>query len=189
MRLIIEGCDKSGKSSLINALKNEIPSLIGIKLLSVPRDNKPETRHYIQVAYAKMADMSRDQSFHYVFDRFYPSQMVYSFKRDANDMEDGWFWKFEQELSKTPSLYIYLDVPKDVLKKRFKTEKEDYVGIEDINRITRRYEKHFEQCQLNKIALDPTNDMKGAVEKIKKVIEDILDFKTTDYTDSNLGSK
>ena len=186
MRIIIEGCDKAGKSSLIHALKNEIPSLLGIKLLSVPRDNKPESKRYIQMAYAKMAELSRDQSFHYVFDRFYPSQMVYSFKRDANDMEDGWFWKFEQELAKTPSLYVYLDVPKDVLKKRFKTEKEDYVDIADINRIVKRYEKHFDQCQLNKIKIDPTDDMKGAVEKIKKAIDDILDYKTVDYTNKEL---
>lgn len=182
MRIIIDGCDKSGKSTLIEALKNEIPSLIGVKLLTKPKDNSPESKQYIQLMYAKMAEMTRDQSCHYLFDRYYPSQMVYSFKRGHDDMKDGWFWKFEKELTKTPSLYILLNVDKKLLLERFKTDGEDYAKPEEIDRIQKRYLKHFKQCQLNKMVLDPTDDLPAAVAKIKEAMAQILAINTTDFT-------
>src|SRR5690606_34121403 len=114
---------------------NEIPNLIGLKLLTKPKDGSEESKQYIKMMYAKMAEMTRDSSNHYLFDRFYPSQMVYSFKRGGNDLQDGWFWKFEQELAKTPSLYVLLDVDKKLLIERFKKDGEDYAKPEEIDRI------------------------------------------------------
>ena len=58
MRIIIDGCDKSGKSTLIEALKNEIPSLIGLKLLTKPKDDSEKSKQYIQQMYIHMADMT-----------------------------------------------------------------------------------------------------------------------------------
>lgn len=188
MRIIIDGCDKSGKSTLIEALKNQIPSLVGLKLLTKPRDNSKESEQYIKLMYAKMAEMTRDQSCHYLFDRFYPSQMVYSFKRGHDDLENGWYWDFEKQLAKTPSLYILLDVDEKLLATRFASENEDYALPEDIKTIKERYVKHFDQCQLNKLKIDPTDRLDETVAEIIAAMEDILEVKTTDYSKSN-GAK
>lgn len=182
MRIIIDGCDKSGKSTLIEALKNEIPSLIGLKLLTKPKDASDKSKQYIQQMYIHMADMTRNQQAHYLFDRFYPSQMVYSFKRGHDDLENGWFWGFEKELAKTPSLYILLDVDEKLLAKRFVSEGEDYALPEDIKTIKDRYLTHYDRCQLNKMKVDPTDRLAETVAEIKAVLEDILEVKTIDYS-------
>lgn len=183
MRIIIDGCDKSGKSTLIEALKNQIPSLVGLKLLTKPKDSSEDSQAYIKQMYMHMADMTRNQSAHYLFDRFYPSQMVYSFKRDHDDMENGWYWAFEKELAKTPSLYILLDVEEGLLAKRFASEGEDYALPEDIKTIKERYLTHFDQCQLNKLKVDPTDKLDETVAQIKEVIEDILAPKVKNYSE------
>ena len=182
MRIIIEGCDKSGKSTLIEALKNKIPSLIELKLLTKPKDGSDESLKYIKQMYMHMADMTRSQAAHYLFDRFYPSQMVYSFKRKHDDMEDPFYWGFEKELAKTPSLYILLDVREDLLAQRFVTDGETYALPEDIKKIKDRYLDHYEKCQLNKFKIDPTDNLDGAVQEILSVIEEILTVKTIDFS-------
>lgn len=182
MRIIIEGCDKSGKSTLIEALKNQIPSLISLKLLTKPKDNSDKSKQYIKAMYMHMAEMTRNQAAHYLFDRFYPSQMVYSFKRDHDDMEDPFFWTFEKELAKTPNLYILLDVDPKVVAKRFKTDKETYATVGEIKKIQDRYLQHYDKCQLNKYKVDPTNNLEATVEEIKAIIADILKVKTIDYS-------
>lgn len=184
MRIILDGVDKSGKSTLIEALKNEIPSLIGLKLLTKPKDSSEKSQAYIKQMYMHMADMTRNQSAHYLFDRFYPSQMVYSYKRDHDDLENGWYWAFEKELAKTPNLYILLDVDPDLLAKRFTSEGEDYALPEDIKILKERYNKHFELCQLNKVKLDPTDRLEETVAEIKKICEDVLTVKNQDYTEA-----
>lgn len=188
MRIIIDGCDKSGKSTLIEALKNQVPSLIGLKLLTKPKDSSEMSKQYVKMMYAKMADMSRDQGAHYLFDRWYPSEMVYSFKRGYNAIQDGWFYKFEQELSKTPNLYILVEAPKKVIAERFKADGENFAKVEEIDRIQKRYRKQYDKCQLNKMIIDTTGNLDGAVEQIKAVIEQILTVTTNDFTDSKFKS-
>lgn len=182
MRIIIDGCDKSGKSTLLEALKNEIPSLVGLKLLTKPKDHSEKSAQYIMKMYMHMAEMTRNQSAHYLFDRFYPSQMVYSFKRGGDDLENGWYWGFEKELSRTPNLYILLDVDEKILAHRFETDGEDYALPEDIKTIKERYNTHYERCQLNKLKVDPTDRLEETVAQIKEVIDDILKIKTVDYS-------
>lgn len=188
MRIIIDGCDKSGKSTLIEALKNQIPSLIGLKLLTKPSDNSEMSKQYVKMMYAKMADMTRDQGAHYLFDRWYPSEMVYSFKRGYNAIQDGWFYKFEQELAKTPSLYILVEAPKKTIAERFKADGEDFAKVEEIDRIQKRYRKQYDKCQLNKMIIDTTDNLDTAVEQIKAVIEQILTVQTHDFTAENFTS-
>ena len=183
MRIIIEGCDKSGKSTLIEALKNQIPSMVGLKLLSKPADGTDRSKQYIKQMYIHMADMSRNQTAHYLFDRWYPSQMVYSFKRKHDDLDDPWFMQFEQELSKTPNLYILLDVDPDLIEKRFDEDQEKFAKKNEINKIKQRYAKHYKMCQLNKMIIDPTDRLDEAVDQIKKACDVILNPQPKDFTE------
>lgn len=187
MRLIIDGCDKSGKTTLIEALKNEIPSLVGLKLLTKPKDGSQTSQKYIKAMYMHMAEMTRDQKAHYLFDRYYPSEMVYSFKRNYDAMKDPWFWAFEKELVKTPNLYILLHVDSEVIKGRFIKNNETFARADEIKRIQTRYLKHFKQSQLNKIIIDPTDDLEGAIKKIKASMDFILKPKAKDFTDGDFG--
>lgn len=183
MRIIIDGCDKSGKSTLIEALKNKLPALIGLKLLSKPQDGSEAQKQYVKMMYARMAEMTRDQQSHYLFDRWYPSEMVYSFKRGYNAIQDGWFYKFEQELRKTPHLYILVEAPKSVVIERFKKDNEDFAKPEEVDRIQKRYRKQYDKCQLNKIIIDPTDRLEEAVEEILAAIRLVTELKTHDFSE------
>ena len=182
MRIIIEGCDKSGKSTLVEALKNEIPSLIGLKLLTKPRDNSDTSKAYIKKMYVKMAQMTMDPGAHYLFDRWYPSEMVYSFKRKYEAMNDPWFWSFEKELRNSPVLYVLLDVDRKLVTERFKKDNEQFAKADEIIRIQKRYRKHFAQCQLNKLVIDPTDNLDGAIQQIREAMDAILNPKMVDFS-------
>jgi len=185
MRIIIDGCDKSGKTTLIEGLKNTIPSLVGIKLLTKPSDGSESQRQYVKMMYAKMAEMSRDQGVNFLFDRWYPSEMAYSFKRGYNAIQDGWFYQFEQELRKTPHLYVLIEADKKIVAKRFAANGEKFAKVEEIDRIQKRYRKHYDKCQLNKMIIDPTDRLEDAIQEILEALKDVATVKTQDFTGSN----
>lgn len=183
MRIIIDGCDKSGKTTLIEGLKNELPNLIGLKLLTKPKDGTEQSRQYVKMMYAKMAELTRDQGLNFLFDRWYPSEMAYSFKRGYNAIQDGWFWKFEQEIRKTPHLYILLEADKKLIAQRFKSDGETFAKPEDIDRIQKRYRKHFDRCQLNKMVIDPTDRLPEAIQEIINAIKIATSVQTYNFTE------
>ena len=182
MRIIIDGVDKSGKSTLIEALKNKIPNAIMVKLLSKPKD-KETGPTYIKTMYAKMAELTRDVNTNFVFDRWYPSEMVYSFKRGYDALEDGWFYKMENELRKTDGFYILVEADPALVAKRFKTAKEDFAKVEEIEKLQERYREHYKNCQLHKIKVDTTNSLDAVVQQILDAIEEIKKPKTIDFSE------
>lgn len=182
MRIIIEGVDKSGKSTLINALKNKVPRAVLLKLWTKPEGNQQEATAYIRRMYMNMAQMTVDLNNNYIFDRWYPSEMVYSFKRGYDSLKDGWFYELEKEIVKTRPLYILVEADPDLIRKRMAEDKEDFAKPEEVEKLQERYREHFKYCQLNKMVVNTTDDLDATVEHILSVIEETKDIKTQDFT-------
>lgn len=185
MRIIIDGCDKSGKSTLIEALKNKLPNLLSIKLLTKPTDDSDESKEYIKAMYSKMGQLTLPRDINFVFDRFYPSELAYSFKRGYEADEDPFFAILEAELQKAPNLYIMLEAPADVVAARFKSDGETFAKVEEIEKIQARYRAHYDRCILNKIAVDTTDRLDIAVAEILDAVKkcEKVQVLTTDFSD------
>lgn len=167
MNIIIEGCDKSGKSTIIEALKNKVPGMVSVKLMTKPRTKEEADREYIQDVYKKMRSISRTTNLPVLFDRFYLSEVVYSFKRGYEAMDDPFFKEFDRSL-KEDTILVLLEVDPELIAKRFKKDREDFAKEEEIELIQKRYRTVFEQSELPKIKIDPTDRLEEAVEEIMK---------------------
>ena len=84
MRLIIEGVDKSGKSTLIETLKNKFPKAVQLKLMTKPYDSSQEETEKLFEVYTTMKEMTDKKDYVYIFDRYFQSELVYSYIR-GND--------------------------------------------------------------------------------------------------------
>ena len=139
MILIVEGLDKSGKSTIIKDLVEYKRQMhkdpIVLKLSQKPKDNSDSEIQKVKIIYTELFEQAkRLQTDRLVlFDRSFPSEMVYSIKRGYDAMEDLFWWEFDRVLGKQNlleirTILIYCKAPKTVLIERFKTDKEEWVS-------------------------------------------------------------
>lgn len=173
MLIIIEGIDLVGKTTFIEQLTKKVNKGIIIKSCYLPGNNFNSNNVLIKNQYQKIYNLIKKTGKKQIIylDRFYPSQMVYSIKRNFESMNDKWYKNFEKKLLKTPHLLILLDEPENVLNKRLKIRGDDYITINDIKTLKERYIKFYNQSILNKIIIKPSNGFENNYEKIKKVVK------------------
>lgn len=157
MRVIIEGVDKSGKSTLIEKLKNEFPRGISLKLMTKPKDSSQKETEKLFEMYTTMKDMTNNKDYVYIFDRYYQSELVYSYLRgkDRLETEEGkiFFDNLEEEL-KEDTLVVLLEHPAKEVAKRFKKCKEDFVDKSEIEKLQQRYRHVVTNSKLRYIIID-----------------------------------
>ena len=177
MRLIIEGCDKSGKSTLIEHLKNIFPKAVQLKLMTKPKDNSDEETQKLFDTYMQMYEMTNNDDYVFIFDRYYLSELVYSYIRgnDRLETENGkeYFDNLEENL-KENSLIVLLEHPAEKVAERFNTCKEDFVKPEDIKKIQDRYREVINNSKLNSIIIDTVQlGLDNSVELIKEKLNEL----------------
>lgn len=157
MRVIIEGVDKSGKSTLIEQLKNQFPRGIQLKLMTKPKNSSEEETNKLFEMYTTMKNMTNNKEYVFIFDRYYQSELVYSYLRgnDRLSTEEGktFFEDLEKEL-KDDTLVVLLEHPAKEVAKRFKRCKEDFVDKKEIEKLQKRYRYVVENSKLRYIVLD-----------------------------------
>lgn len=157
MRLIIEGVDKSGKSTLIETLKNRFPRAVQLKLMTKPFDNSQEETEKLFEIYTTMKEMTDKKEYIYIFDRYFQSELVYSYIRgnDRLKTKEGkeFFENLERDISED-TLVVLLEHPAKEVAKRFKKCKEDFVTPEQIETLQKRYREVVENSKLPYIILD-----------------------------------
>ena len=93
----------------------------------------------------------------FIFDRYYQSELVYSYLRgnDRLSTEEGktFFEDLEKEL-KDDTLVVLLEHPAKEVAKRFKRCKEDFVDKKEIEKLQKRYRYVVENSKLRYIVLD-----------------------------------
>jgi thymidylate kinase len=172
MFLIVEGCDKSGKTTLIKNLEKMFP-IEYVKFDRRPKDSSPQEQQRIRDGYETTIAIYSMPQYHnklIVLDRFYPSEVVYCFKRNYDVFDNEWFYKtLEAKIKQLPHVLIYLDTPANVIYDRLKVTEDDYIKENEISIIIARYNKFLEtKTTLNYIRLSGLN---SSYENIKQLFE------------------
>ncbi len=165
MIYIVEGADKSGKSTLIKAFTEQHARSLVLKLSSdfKPKYGDKEELHNLSVAYNELFNQARalsyDQGFDVIFDRAYPSEIVYSIKRDYDAFKHNHWWELDRGLAASGFCkLIYCSVPDEINKDRMQTEKEEYLKQDELTLIKARYKEFLAKTKLTVIELDTTQD-------------------------------
>mgnify|MGYP001592312404 CR=1 FL=1 len=183
MILIVCGSDKSGKSSLIKKLKSDVfKNAIVFKL---SEGNKPTGRAYPEVeaarvytAYSELFAQAKklsDDGHVVIFDRAYPSQMVYCIKRQGytgwtDALNDEIWLTFDRWVAGLGTKMIYCWAPDHIIAERFKTEKEEYMRTDEIEAIKGRYMQFLERSKVKALLMNSTEDMDLNIEDVKKFV-------------------
>lgn len=166
MRIILEGPDLSGKSTVIEALKNKIPAGVQIKLWTKPKDGSKESLKYIYGIYNKMFLATKDKEVNWIFDRYIYSQMAYSYKREHDDMNADELRLLDVKLEKDRALYVYVDVPLETLKARLKSRGDEHITEEDLAILKDRYEQIWNSTNITNKVRVPGDNLEKAIELI-----------------------
>lgn len=165
-RIIIEAPDLSGKTTLIEGLKNKIPAGVQIKLWTKPKDGSKESLDYIYGVYNKMLLATKDKEVNWIFDRFIYSQMAYSYKREHDDMNADELRLLDIKLEKDRALYVYVDVPLETLKARLKSRGDEHITEDDLAILKERYEQIWDSTNITNKVRVPGDNLEKAIELI-----------------------
>lgn len=169
--MIIEGCDLSGKSTLVHELGKEYPGIV-IKVTKRPLNKKKEEIiEFTKYMNSILGFINHNrQTKMIILDRFFPSELVYSLvKRGYEAFGDGHYREMEKVIRAMDHLYIYCNPGYDTLVQRLKDRGDDHIIEEDIRELSNRYEKFFRETKMNKVKLDTSKPVEGLVEIIKKI--------------------
>ena len=178
MNIIVEGCDKSGKSTICNDIREVLYPIspVTIKMTSKPsKDN-----FFSQQMIVKLYQEIFGQTFYewnknhiFLFDRAYPSELVYSIKRGYEAMENEDLKALDMRLGdRKDTLLVYCEVDAETLKKRFKSEKEEYLTEAEIERTLARYEQFLQMTHLPFIRVNSLTDRGENITVVRKFIHE-----------------
>src|SRR3990167_3323467 len=86
--IIVEGIDKSGKSTFVELLSKKYPGVL-LKITDRPSDGTEAERDKIKKYYSSVLDFIRDNPDKlFLLDRFFWSERVYSIKRGYDAIDD-----------------------------------------------------------------------------------------------------
>lgn len=161
--IILEGVDKSGKTTISNYLLKNIKNSVLIKGNVKPKNSSEEEikkirNYYNEILKLIKSDYFKDKTI--IIDRYFPSQMIYSIKRKHDEMYNKYYIKFEEEIKKINHLLIYCRPDIDVILSRFDKLGDEYINKDDIYILLKRYDYFFKKTNLNKIIIEDINDKK-----------------------------
>jgi len=144
--IILEGLDKTGKTTFSEELLKDIPGTIMIK------QNRRKLKN-VKEAYLQMCLVltKLPGSAPVILDRFYPSQMVYSILRGTDELDDVFYTVLEKDMLEHPSLtfeIIYCTASEETITERFISNKEEHVNIEQIKMLKERYDTFISKTKL-----------------------------------------
>lgn len=176
MIIICEGIDKAGKSSVIQDLttQNFVTSVV-FKISQKPRDNSLEEQIRVKVAYdelfAQALRLSRSEGKTVIFDRGYPSEMVYSAKRGYDALANEYWWNIDKMYRDASAVIIYCHAPKDVISKRFVTDNEEFAQHDEIDMLLDRYESFISKTTVPVLKIDSTESRQDNIVKIQEFLK------------------
>lgn len=151
MLILFEGLDKVGKSTLIKNFND----LSGIEIFKNPI--KPTKgmydRGFVNGIYFGAYESARVGHKDLIFDRSHVTELAYAeVKRGYKPKKK--FWLDWEEANQHHVIIVYIDAPLDLVKKRFKEDKEEYVKEKEIELIAKKYEEYFKKSKLSLIYID-----------------------------------
>ncbi|MCP3684597.1 MAG: hypothetical protein GY861_18170 [bacterium] len=166
MIIICEGVDKAGKSTIISDLENFFEGkAIVMKLSQKPVDGSALELVKVRTAYAELFHQARllsEKGHTVIFDRSYPSELVYSTKRGYEAFENHDWDHFDESLKdlvdKEEILLIYCSAEDETIKQRFVSDREEFMSPLEIPVFKERYEKFLTKTILPYTRIDSMQD-------------------------------
>ncbi len=152
MKVIVEGVDLAGKTTFLEKLSKRMNEGCILKNALKPRAEGDTAK--LKQQYEDLLAMAEAQPEMLVFfDRFYPSQLVYSVLRGHDDMSDAWYSEFETTSFQTRSCLIMIYEDDGELTRRYRLRGDEHVSEEQMLTLSKRYDIFFENCTLPKVKL------------------------------------
>lgn len=176
MNIIIEGIDKAGKSTIAADIREALypANPVTFKLTQKPQQGNFFSQEMIPVIYKEMfgQTMHSQNSDHlFIFDRSYPSEMVYSIKRGYDAMSNPGLLELDAQLGEGHNtLLIYCEADAKTISKRFKSEGEEYLTDEDIESILERYNTFLMKTKLPFIKINSLTDRGANLAAVRKFL-------------------
>ena len=174
MLIILEGLDLSGKSYIAEQLLKQLPDCYYIKHGNRPVDSSIDGIIKIQETYSNMLHMWRSIATSYrnmIFDRFFPSEMVYSQVKRGYDAFHDPFYEHIQDMLIAADyrvLIVYIHTHKEELVKRFELRGDDYMDLDDIDKLLARYNVFLASTRLPVCHIQSGTPIDTIMEKINK---------------------
>ena len=145
--IIIEGCDKTGKTTLANKLSSQL----GYEIVKCGQPIGDPYEEYVN----KLLEHDK-----IIFDRFLYGELVYGpLYRKKSQLSDTQIYNLELLLRARDATLIHCKAEKSFIEKKFKSENEDFVQVKDIDKILSSYDNVIKQSRIKTITREiPTND-------------------------------
>ena len=150
---VIEGIDKSGKTTLAHELLRANHNSVYMKGNFKPRDSSTKSLEQLYDNYFFVLQQMNSFVKHgktLILDRFFPSEMAYSYLRGKDNIDSGFLKSIDSYIADIygDKLTIILcQADKITLEDRFLRDNENHASINDINELSRRYSRIFDSLQ------------------------------------------
>lgn len=177
MLIILEGIDCSGKDWLADRLLKAIPNCFSLKHGMRPKNKAERDMTSIQASYnimlktyIEVIDMEGGNC---LFNRFYPSELVYSGAMRNYDAflppYSDFYNNLERRVCQIPHFLVYVDASEEVITERMVARGDEHITIKDISKLAGRYTKFLNQTQLNTIRVVSSF---SAIELITNIVKE-----------------
>jgi len=180
MFIVIEGTDASGKTSLIEAVTNELKNRFNERVTEFHKGRpEEETRRWVLQEYVTSLegiDWSRSLA---VADRWHWGEVTYAPLKRAHTNKDGfgllgesgWRW-VELFMQSRGMAQFWLYQPLDVIQSRLTTRGDDFVNVDELETILANYENAAQHsCIIEKV--QPDADSLDSVPELAKRLVDV----------------
>ena len=136
--IILEGIDKSGKSTLAKYLSENLK--IPIIKFSAPKGDP----------YSEYLEFLQNNKKPAILDRFYLGELVYGpIMRGKSGLNKSHQMVLESMCYNLKTINIYTSNEKDIIAKRFIDENETFLKVEQIPEVLKKYEEVIDKSSLN----------------------------------------
>lgn len=139
-RILVEGCDGSGKSSLVRFLEDKLNGNTLTTHWTAPPKHMPlaEKNNYMNQVHKHGIALAHMLQNHIIFDRFHTSDLVYLpiYSRGVND----YTWKVDSIMADIGFKQVYVFTSANEIKARLAKRGDWFIDTDDVERILERYE-------------------------------------------------
>ena len=167
-RIIFEGCDASGKTTIQEIMKEIIRHAFIIHTSAPTKGNSKEYFSSLLEKLIEFIDIINQPLF---IDRFHIGELVYGsvFRPETIDEEiEKKLYDMEKDLLRQDVKILYVTASPETIVKRIQNRGDWYVKVSDVEAILNGYEKALAKSGLPIFRLDTTNNY--SLEDIKNLI-------------------
>lgn len=153
MIIVVDGVDLAGKGFFLEKITKAINK--GMILKNSYKPKKKEDTSILLTQYINIINLIGKTPISPIFlDRFYPSQMVYSFLRGKDEFNEKCFLVMDRILAHNNWKYIWVDTELKFLKERYINRGDEHIKITDLEILQSKYKQFFDWTNLKKIRID-----------------------------------